>query len=127
MCIRDRRFGKLQVLTATLAPGLELSYAGDGDRLFFSTSRSGVPEAQSGRGLDGNQEYRQVVGDEATGPADVLFADLDGLLALGDRLGLLEEPAYAAVREDLARLGAAGAVISRQGETTTAELLFKKP
>ena len=58
----------------------------------------------------------------------LVFLDLNQLLTLGEQAGLAEDPRYLAVRDDLQKLRAAGAVVSREEEKfTTAELTFQIP
>ena len=124
---RSRKLGDVGAFSARLAPALELTYAASGRRLVVSSSPEGAERALRGRGLDRTSDYRLLLSDMADSPADVVFLDLDRLLALGDRLGLTEEPGYRAVRAELAKFGAAGAVISRDDNHTTAELTLKTP
>ncbi len=117
----------ITALTADLAPNLQLSYAAKNDRLILATAPTGVVAAASGRGLEESQDFRLLLGDRPRGPSDLVFADLDGLLKLADQVGLTNEPSYVAVRDDLAKFGAAGAVISREGNQTAVEVLLKTP
>jgi hypothetical protein len=117
----------ITALSAELTPNLELSYAAKGGRLILATAPTGVVAAADGRGLEQSEDFRLLLEDRPSRPSDVIFTDLDGLLTLADQLGLREEPGYLAVRDDLAKFGAAGAVISREGNQTTAEILLKTP
>lgn len=113
-------------LTAELGPGLRLSYAAFGGRLAISTSPQGIESATAG-GLAASQEVRQALGAGSSGSSALLFLDLDQLLALAEQVGLAEDPAYLAVRDDLQKLGAASAVVRREGKHTIAELSFQNP
>jgi len=117
----------ITALSADLAPNLELSYAARNGRLILATAPTGVVAAAGGRGLEQSEDFKLLLGDRPSRPSDVIFTDLDGLLTLADQIGLREEPGYLAVRDDLAKFGAAGAVISREGNQTTAEILLKTP
>jgi uncharacterized protein DUF3352 len=114
-------------LTAVLSPGLQPSYAAFGGKLVVSTALAGVAAAHKGGGLRDSEAFRLVLGDIPKRPAAVLFLDLDRLLALGERVGLAQAPAYLAVRDDLQKLGAVGLTLTREGKHTNAELLFKIP
>jgi hypothetical protein len=125
-------FGAVEVegvtaATARLAPGLELSYAAWDGRLVVSTSLAGIAAVRRADGLPGSDRFEAVLGDRPDAPAALVFLDLDQLLALGEQAGLAEDPRYLAVRDDLQKLRAAGAVLSRERDFTTAELTFQIP
>jgi uncharacterized protein DUF3352 len=114
-------------LTAVLGPDLQPSYAAFDGKLVVSTALEGIAAAHAGGGLGDDEAFRIVLGGLPERPAAVLFLDLDRLLALGERVGLAQAPAYLAVRDDLQKLGAVGLTLSREGKHTNAELLFKIP
>jgi uncharacterized protein DUF3352 len=113
--------------TAHLAPGLELSYAAWDGRLVVSTSLAGIAAARKAKGLSDNDGFEDVLGDRPDALSALVFLDLDQLLTLGEQAGLAEDPRYLALRDDLQKLRAAGAVLTREGEFTTAELTFQIP
>jgi hypothetical protein len=113
--------------TAHLAPGLELSYAAWDERLVVSTSLAGIASARKAEGLSGNDGFDAVLGDRPDALSALVFLDLNQLLTLGEQAGLAEDPRYLALRDDLQKLRAAGAVLTREGEFTTAELTFQIP
>jgi len=113
--------------TAHLAPGLELSYAAWDGRLVVSTSLAGIATARKAEGLPGTDGFDAVLGDRPDSLSALVFLDLNQLLTLGEQAGLAEDPRYLALRDDLQKLRAAGAVLSREGEFTTAELTFQIP
>jgi hypothetical protein len=113
--------------TANLAPGLELSYAAWDGRLVVSTALAGIAAARKAKGLSENDGFEDVLGDRPDTLSALLFLDLNQLLTLGEQAGLAEDPRYLALRDDLQKLRAAGAVLSREGEFTTAELTFQIP
>jgi hypothetical protein len=121
------RVNGVTAMTASLTPALQLSYAAfDGD-LVVSTAVSGIAQAAKGEHLDQSQDFKTVLGKRPDNPSAVLFVDLQKLLALADQAGLGSNPTYAAVRDDLAKIGAAGAVLSREGNDIDAELRLKNP
>jgi hypothetical protein len=121
------RVDGVTALTADLSPGLEVSYAVFDEKLVASTSLKGIEAAREEKGPDESDDFDLVLGDRPDEPSAVLFLDLDKLLALADQVGLGGNPAYLAVRDDLQKLGAIGAFISREEEDIDAELLFKNP
>jgi hypothetical protein len=121
------RVDGVTALTVDLSPGLEVSYAVFDEKLVASTSLKGIEAAREEKGPDESDDFDLVLGDRPDEPSAVLFLDLDKLLALADQVGLGGNPAYLAVRDDLQKLGAIGAFISREEEDIDAELLFKNP
>jgi hypothetical protein len=117
----------VNALTANLTPQLQLSYAAfDGD-LVVSTALQGIGDAKKGQHLDTSKDFKLVLGDRPKNPSAVLFLDLKKVLALADQAGLGSNPTYAAIRDDLGKIGAAGAVLAREGTDIDAELRLKNP
>jgi len=114
-------------LTASLTPSLQLSYAAVGGDLVVSTALSGIADAVKGQHLAQSSDFKLVLGDRPKSPSAVVFLDLEKLLALADQAGLGSNPTYAAVRDDLQKIGAAGAYLSREGNDIDAELRLKNP
>jgi hypothetical protein len=113
--------------TAHIAPGLELSYAAFDGRLVVSTALAGIGAVRKAKGLSDNDAFEDVLGDRPDALSALVFLDLDQLLTLGEQAGLAEDPRYLALRDDLQKLRAAGGVLTREGEFTTAELTFQIP
>ena len=113
--------------TATIAPGLELSYAAFDGRLVVSTALAGIGAVKKAKGLSENDSFDAVLGDRPSQLSALVFLDLNQLLTLFEQAGLAEDPRYLAIRDDLQKLRAAGAVLSREGEFTTGELTFRIP
>jgi hypothetical protein len=114
-------------VTAPIAPGLELSYAAFDGRLVVSTALSGIGAVKKAKGLSENDSFDAVLGDRPSQLSALVFLDLNQLLTLFEQAGLAENPRYLAIRDDLQKLRAAGAVLAREGEFTTAELTFQIP
>jgi hypothetical protein len=114
-------------MTASLTPGLQLSYAAfDGD-LLVSSALNGIAEARKGDHLAQTKDFNVVLGQRPKAASALVFLDLEKLLALADQAGLGSNPTYAAVRDDLQKIGAAGGVLSREGNDIDAELRLKNP
>jgi len=114
-------------MTANLTSGLQLSYAAFGGDLVVSTALNGIAEAKKGAHLDQAKDFKLVLGDRPKAASALVFLDLEKLLALADQAGLGSNPTYAAVRDDLQKIGAAGGVLSREGNDIDAELRLKSP
>ncbi|MBX5469253.1 MAG: hypothetical protein IRZ21_05070 [Thermoleophilaceae bacterium] len=122
-----RRVAGVTAFTSRLNSALTLDYAEIGGDLVVANGPGAIAAAATGRSLEDDGDYRQLLGDRPDGPASVVFLDFDRLLALADRAGLARNPAYAAVRGDIHEIGAAGAYVARDGEQLNAELLFRNP
>jgi len=117
----------ITAVTAQVAPGLELSYAAWDRRLVVSTALAGIAAVRRTSGLPGTEGFEAVLDGRPDELSALVFLDLNQLLTLGEQAGLAEDPRYLAVRDDLQKLRAAGAVVSREEEFTTAELTFQIP
>ena len=113
--------------TVRIAPGIELSYAAWDDRLVLSTGVGGIAAMRRGDGLPGTDGFDAVLADARDDAAALVFLDLNQLLTLAEAAGLAQDPRYVAVRDDLQKLRAAGAVLSREEDFTTGELIFQIP
>jgi hypothetical protein len=114
-------------LTATLSPAFQLSYAAFDDDVVVSTALAGIAAARKGQHLDETGDFKTVLGDRPKSPSALVFLDLEKALALADQAGLGSNPTYSALRDDLQKVGAAGAVLSREGDDIDAELRLKNP
>jgi hypothetical protein len=114
--------------TANLAPGLQLSYAAWDGLLVVSTALEGIAAIREEEGLTDTEGFEAVLSDTPAVISALVFLDLNQLLTLGEQAGLAEDPRYLAVRDDLQKLRAAVAVVSREeANFTTAELTFQIP
>ena len=93
----------------------------------MSTALKGIAAVRKGEGLPGTDSFDSVLGGRPSALTALVFLDLNQLLTLGEQAGLAEDPRYLAVRDDLQKLRAAGAVVSREEKFTTAELTFQIP
>lgn len=107
----------------SLTPALNLSYALDGDRLAVATQPEGVEQLVAGEGGLAEAERFQRALDGFPEPASlVAYLDLGGLIELGEREGLAEDPAYAALAPELRRLDAFGLAVSARASSLDTDL-----
>lgn len=119
----DRELDGVEAFALTLAGGGELVYAVDGDRVAISNGEEGVRSGlEREDGLAGSGDFQAAVGDVPESAHALAFLAASQLLELADEAGLDASAAYRAVRPDLARIRALGAVVRRQGDDTTVEL-----
>ena len=104
--------------TLRLSPTVNLTYAVTGTLLAVATQPEGVAQVIRGEGglADADDFERATDGfpDEVSLEA---YLDLAGLVSLGEREGLAEDPAYAAFAEDISRLRALGLAISTEPDS----------
>ncbi len=119
--VSEREVDGLTAQSVRLSPTIELTYAIDGSTLVAATDFAAVEQLASGEGgLDEEELF-----DRATDglPSDLSllgYLDLGGLIALGERAGLSEDPAYVTFASEIQRLEALGlAVQSSPDELST--------
>jgi hypothetical protein len=97
----------VDVRTVELAPGTELTYAVFDSKLVAATSPEGIERIVAGEdGLDAVEAFRRATEGLPDEPSLLAYLQLGGLLELAERQGLAEDPAYAALAEELHRLRA---------------------
>jgi hypothetical protein len=122
-----QRVNGVSAITASLTPALQLAYAAYGGNLVVSNSTGALGTPKNAQHLDQTNDFKLVLARRPRSPSALVFLDLKKLLALADQAGLGSNPTYAAVRDDLRKIGAAGAVLSREGNDIDAELRLKNP
>ena len=108
----------IEVQTLRLSPTVDLTYALADTRLAVATQPEGVAQVIRGEGgladSDGFERATEDFPDEVSLEA---YLDLAGLVSLGEREGLAEDPAYAAFAQDISRLRALGLAISAEPDS----------
>ena len=126
----QRDAGRTDTFSLPVTPQLEPSYAVTGGALVASTARSGLAQLQPAKGpVTGASALGQLSVEEGAKVEALGFLDPRQLLALGERTGL-EAFGSPAVRDDLGRIRAVGAVVDEDADKpthTTAELFFEIP
>jgi Protein of unknown function (DUF3352) len=117
----------VKTLSSQLTPALALDYAEKDGDLIVSNGALGIGQAFNGKHLSDDGDFKKLLGDAPKDATSLVFSDLDKLLALADQAGLAQNPAYAAVRDDLGRIGKAGGYVAREGQQIDAEFSFKNP
>ena len=115
---RELEGTELQVLR--VSPTVNLTYAIAGDDLAVATQPEGVEEIVAGDGgLDEEDMFDAATEEFDDEPSLLAYLDLAGLVDLGEREGLAEDPAYALFATEIRRLLAAG--LSVTAEPTSLE------
>jgi hypothetical protein len=116
---QDREIGGIEAQSLRLSRTVDLTYAVFDGRLVIATDPRGIAQvANSGdEGLDETVAFKDVTEGMPEEPSFLAFLNVADLLALAEREGLSEDPAYAFVAADARRLSALGLAV-QQGETT---------
>ena len=79
-----------------LSPQVDLTYATFADRLVIATDRLAVEQARAGDGgLAGTDGFKGLTENLPDEVSLLVYLNLDGLLGLGEQVGLAEDPVYA--------------------------------
>jgi uncharacterized protein DUF3352 len=110
--VSQQKIGDLTAHSVRLSPTIDLTYAVDGSTLVIATNPAAVKELASGEGGLDEEELYQTATDGLGDDRSVLgYLDLGGLIALGERAGLADDPAYATFASEIHRLRALGLAI----------------
>jgi hypothetical protein len=120
--------GGVQAFQLRIGPGVELDYAVFGGKLVVSTSLSGVRAVKGvSHSLADSGSFQVTLGDRPHEVTSLVFLDFSALLALGERTGLSDSRAYLAVRDDLRKAKAVGAVATGSGDESTTKVFIQIP
>lgn len=110
----SRELAGVPAQSLRLSPVVELTYAGVGEELIVATSPAAVERTVGeGERLADSDLYEAVTDGLPDQVSLLVYLDFRDLLALGERLFLAEDPAYAAVAQDLRTLQAAALAVTR--------------
>jgi hypothetical protein len=128
----DVEVGGVQARTLLISPTVELTTAVFGGLALIATDPAALRAlAADGGRLAGSERYERAT--DGLGAADqgslVCYLDLGDLVALGEQLGLAEDPAYVTFAPEFRRLEALGLAVSSSEELlrTDARLLVAPP
>ena len=120
---QERNVDGIDAFQLRLAPTVELDYAVFDGKLVISTSLAGIQRVKDVKAsLDDDAAFESVLGNRPSTVTSLVFLDFGQLLALGERTGLRQDPAYLAVRNDLNRVRAVGMATTAGKDETTAEI-----
>jgi hypothetical protein len=115
--------GGVPAFQLRLGPTIELDYAVFDGKVVVATSLAGIRRIKEAKGsLEDAPAFQSVLADRPSSITSLVFLDFGQLLALSERTGLRQDPAYLAVRGDLQRIRAVGVATSAKTNETTAEL-----
>jgi hypothetical protein len=98
----------VEASTLQVSPLITLTYAIFDGKLVISTQPAGVERVHKGPGdsLAGATAFKQATGPLPGSVSALVFFNLDELLDLAESLGRIEDPLYAAFRDDIRKLHA---------------------
>ncbi|MGH2951436.1 MAG: DUF3352 domain-containing protein, partial [Solirubrobacterales bacterium] len=125
----ERELGGVETRTLRISPVIELAYAVFDGLAVVATDPLGIGRlAEGDGGLDEAELFEAATEDLGEGDERSLFGffDLGELVALGERLGLSEDPVYATFAAEFRRLGALGLAVRSESDllSTDARLLL---
>ena len=113
-----REIDGLTASSLRLSATVDLTYAVFDDRLVVASDPRGVAQVAGGAGgLADAQRFQDATEGLPEEPSLLAYLNLADLIALAEREGLAEDPAYALFATDVRRLAALGLGVE-QGETT---------
>jgi len=125
----DQEIAGVDAHTLQVSPAIELTYAVFDGLAAVATNPAGVADLAGGEGgLDDDPTYRRATEGFGEKPSLLAYFDLAGLVEIGERSGLAEDPAYATFAGDFRSLDAFGLEISDSDDvlSTDARLLLRE-
>ena len=115
------QIGGVEAQSLFLNPQIDLTYATFDDRLLIATDRLAVRQTLAEEGGLASSESFAALADPLPDEVSLLaYLNLDGLIGLGEQVGLAEDPVYATFASDLRNLrSAALAVVGGDGAIDT--------
>ena len=124
----DTEVEGVQARTLRVSPAVELTYAVLDDLATVATSSDGIARlAMDEGGLSDSERFEQATGDMSGDPSLFAYFNLAELVAVGERLGLAEDPVYATFAVEFRALDSLGVAVSSSEESldTDARLIVK--
>lgn len=112
----DRReVDGVEIQVLRVSPTVNLTYALADDSLAVATQPEGVEQVIAGEGGLGEAErFTRATADFPSEPSLLAYLDLSGLVELGEREGLGEDPVYAVFAPEIRRLQALALVVEAE-------------
>jgi hypothetical protein len=108
----DREIEDITAHSLRLSPTVDLTYAVDGSDLVVATDPGGVQRLVAGEGgLDGTDLFDRATEGLPDEVSVLGYLNLQGLIALGERAGLAEDPAYTTFAPEIRAAEALGLAV----------------
>jgi hypothetical protein len=125
----EQRIDGVDAHSLQVSPAVELTYAVFDGLAAVATNPAAIADLAGGDGgLDEDSTYQQATAGFGDKPSLLAYLDLAGLVEVGERSGLAEDPAYATFAGDFRSLDALGLEISNADGVlaTDARLLLRE-
>jgi hypothetical protein len=110
----ERQIEGVEAHSLRLSRTVDLTYAVFDGKLVVASDPQGVAELRGGEGgLPDSEPYERATDDLPDEPNLLAYLNLADLIALAERAGLSEDPAYAAFATDVRRLDGLGLAVER--------------
>ena len=120
--------GGVEAQTLPVSPAIDLTYAIVDDLAVIATDPAGVEQLTAeGPRLDGADSFEQATAGFEDEVSMLAYFDVRGLVSLAERLGLAEDPVYAAFAGEIRSLVALGIAVRRSEDllATDARLIVE--
>jgi hypothetical protein len=115
----------VSVNSVRISPTVNLSYAVFDGKLVISTDPAGIARVRSDEdGLAGSGAYEAAMEQLPGEVSALVFLNLDELLGLAERAGLVEDPLYASLSDDISQIRSLGLAVNGEGEQLKSELFL---
>jgi hypothetical protein len=107
----------IQARSLRISPTVNLTYAIFDEKLVVATDPAGIEQVKAGEeSLTDSDAYEQATEGFGDGLSAALYLNVGDLIALAERQGLAEDPAYALFADEVRRLRAMGLAVERDDE-----------
>ncbi len=120
----DHEVDGVTARSVRVSPAVDLSYAIFDGKLVISTDPAGIAQVKAGGGLAGTAAYRRATHELPDEVSALVFLNLDQLLELANRAGLVEDPVYASLSDDISNIQALGLAVNGGGDQLRSELFL---
>jgi uncharacterized protein DUF3352 len=119
----QHQVGDVTAYSLRVSPTVNLTYAIVGSTLVIATDPAGVEQIVAREStLDGTDLFREAT-HQLPGAASALgYLNLDGLISLGERAGLAQDPAYATFAPEIRKLQALGVAVQSSSDELATDL-----
>jgi hypothetical protein len=108
-----------------VSPTVNLSYAVFDGKLVISTNPAGVAQVRAGEGgLSGSDSFEASIDQLPDQVSALVFLNLDELTGLAERAGLVEDPLYASLSDDISRITSLGLAVNGGDDQLKSELFL---
>jgi Protein of unknown function (DUF3352) len=113
------------VSSVDISPTVNVSYAIFDGKLVISTDPAGIEQVRAGGDdLAGTAAYERAVDELPDEVSALVFLNLDEVVGLATQAGLAEDPLYAALSDDISKIGSIGLSVKGGDDQLRSELFL---